>query len=198
MQIHKFPDFVDTGTMNSAGDNANRYLLKIPFYKSPTVRPLCIILKNPSQATTTVSDRTINKVLKYAFQNGYGSVCILNLFPYRSTDPKRLSVFYSSPSFSSVMAQNFMTIFNECQGNDVVFAWGTNTVSKSKVNQLIYDSTILAVSNIVGKCAQKIYFVGTCTSNSINKNCQICSNQCPVRYPLHGLRWKLSYKMMPY
>ncbi len=198
MPIHKYPNFVDKDNIHIHDDNINRYLLKIPFSNFANNRHLCIILKNPSYATTKVSDKTINNVLKYAFQKGYGSICILNLFPYRSTDPSGVSAFYSSPSFSSVMAQNFMTIFNECYGNDVVFAWGTNTISKSKANQLIYDSTILAVSNIVSTCAQKTYFVDSCKSDSVDTYCKSCSSMCLIRYPLHGLRWNASSKMIAY
>lgn len=51
---------------------------------------LTFIMLNPSIADHLKSDPTLNKCLNFAIENNYGSLEIVNLFAYRSTDPKNL------------------------------------------------------------------------------------------------------------
>jgi len=50
------------------------------------------ICLNPSVASDTQDDPTIRKITKFAYAWGYNSVCITNIFAYRSTDPKILTL----------------------------------------------------------------------------------------------------------
>ena len=45
---------------------------------------------NPSTADSTKDDPTLRRCVHFAQSRGYGSVSIVNLFAYRSTDPKVL------------------------------------------------------------------------------------------------------------
>lgn len=47
---------------------------------------------NPSTADEIKNDRTITRCISYAQQWGFGSLCMTNLFAYRSTDPKKLKL----------------------------------------------------------------------------------------------------------
>jgi hypothetical protein len=51
---------------------------------------LTFIMLNPSIADHLKSDPTLNKCLNFAIENNYGSLEIVNLFAYRSNDPKNL------------------------------------------------------------------------------------------------------------
>jgi hypothetical protein len=48
------------------------------------------VMLNPSTADADHDDQTTHKVMGFARCNGFGSIMIENLVPYRSTDPKRL------------------------------------------------------------------------------------------------------------
>lgn len=51
---------------------------------------LVFIMLNPSTATDEVDDPTVAGCMKRGRMWGYGSLTVLNLFQYRSTDPKAL------------------------------------------------------------------------------------------------------------
>ena len=48
------------------------------------------VLLNPSTADAKKNDPTVRKAIGFARYNGFGSIMIENLVPYRSTDPKNL------------------------------------------------------------------------------------------------------------
>lgn len=201
ISFHKYPDFVVRDKIMITESAGKRYSLTIPFANNQCGKKICVILKNPSRATATGSDRTINRVLNYIYSKGYGTVCILNLFPFYSTQSRNVLPFYSNPSFQNVMAQNIATIRKECSGQEVILAWGTDTISMSRSlsnqNHQIYNKTVSRVTNLVTKCASQLYYVDRCHSQSFKCACP-CPNQCKIRYPLHGLRWKQKSVMFPY
>lgn len=53
--------------------------------------PRCLfIMLNPSIADLEVCDRTLDKCIKIAKNNGYGSISVVNLFSYRTSKPEKL------------------------------------------------------------------------------------------------------------
>jgi hypothetical protein len=52
--------------------------------------PLVVIGLNPSTATHLLVDATVRRDIRYARDWGYGGLVKLNLFSYRSTDPREL------------------------------------------------------------------------------------------------------------
>lgn len=48
------------------------------------------IMLNPSKADAESDDPTIRRCIGFAKSWGYGSICVGNLFPFRTTDPKTL------------------------------------------------------------------------------------------------------------
>lgn len=50
------------------------------------------ICLNPSTADETRDDNTIRKCVKFAKLWGYSSMCVTNLFAYRSTDPEAMKL----------------------------------------------------------------------------------------------------------
>jgi hypothetical protein len=56
-------------------------------------KPLVCIGMNPSAAREEYSDRTVNKVIKHAVNNGYDGWIMLNIYPERATNIKDASKF---------------------------------------------------------------------------------------------------------
>jgi hypothetical protein len=54
------------------------------------------IMLNPSTADADVDDPTIRRVINFAKSWNYGGVYVVNLYAFRSTDPKGLTPFYIS------------------------------------------------------------------------------------------------------
>lgn len=181
-RIVSYPQFVDLTSIQSKEIGNYRYWLRIPFSNRLNSKTLCVILKNPSVANKTNCDNTVRKVCNVANHNGYSEVIILNLFPYRSIHAIGVLNFYSKPKFKNIMKRNLSIVQKICKNKDVVFAWGTDTISSTKQCKNIYD---LAIKDVVSVITSKIYYVKSCSCG--NKN---CNGQHPaVRYPLHGLRW---------
>lgn len=51
---------------------------------------VCFVMLNPSTATATIDDPTIRRCMTFAKAWGFGSLLVLNLYPYRATKPKDL------------------------------------------------------------------------------------------------------------
>lgn len=49
------------------------------------------IMLNPSIADGDIDDPTIRRCISYAYDWGYGGLYVVNLIPYRATDPKELN-----------------------------------------------------------------------------------------------------------
>jgi hypothetical protein len=50
-----------------------------------------VLMLNPSKADMLITDRTVMNVTNYIVENGYGSLTVVNLFAFRSTEPKLLN-----------------------------------------------------------------------------------------------------------
>lgn len=82
------PDGDWVGSAIWGGGGKYRYVLRRKFlFGSKT---LAFIMLNPSTATHEKSDPTVTRCEGYARKWGFGELVVLNLFAYRSTDPKAL------------------------------------------------------------------------------------------------------------
>ncbi len=98
-----------------------RYLLTRLF---PEIdgRRVTFIMFNPSTADATEDDPTIRRCIAYARSWGAGSLCVVNLFALRATDPRevRKRAGGSDPRGPD----NLMYVQQACRADDVVCAWG--------------------------------------------------------------------------
>lgn len=177
-----YPDFVDTKNIDENGNTTYRYSLSIPFTNPKGQKgKLFVILKNPSKATSQNADVTVSKVCYVAYNNGYSSVTIFNLFPLRATDATELINFFNSSNYSSEYSKNLDIIVAATNNNDVLFAWGTNTISDKDKYKAIYDN---AIANLINSIApSNKFYVG-----SRNKD----------GYPLHGQCWSHNAGLLVY
>lgn len=89
---------------------------------NPELETLVWIMLNPSTADATQDDPTIRRCMGFARRWGYGGTTVLNLYAYRSTDPKALRSV-ADP----VGPENDETIRGILSGQWLaVAAWGAN------------------------------------------------------------------------
>lgn len=84
--------------------------------------PLVVIGLNPSTADETEDDPTIRRCIGFARAFGCGSLRMLNLFAFRSTDPKGLRKVVDP-----IGPENDVWLKDACRyGSKVVAAWGAH------------------------------------------------------------------------
>ena len=106
-------------------DRRYRYRL----YRSWGDGPFVVFLMfNPSTADAEVDDPTIRKCMGFARQWGFNGISVVNLFAFRSTDPKAIGrMLYSE----AVGTDNDRAILTTCAtAGEVVLAWGCGSHMK--------------------------------------------------------------------
>lgn len=169
--VHHYPEYVDLSSIKTtiSADKKYRYDLHIGL-KNRYDKHLLVILKNPSDATAEHSDHTANQIIKYAFQNNYGNVSILNLFAYRSKDSKVIiKLLYNDNVSEAIGPDNNMYIKKAAAiADDIIVAWG---VPPAKVRER-YDARVEEV----------LYYLSPYQLQYIKRLSQ-------GEYPLHAQVW---------
>lgn len=98
-------------------DERYRYALTITWEDTRPSLTCCGL--NPSVATETADDRTIAKMIRLAKRWGHGSLTMLNLFAFRSTNPKVM--MRAEDPVGPENTPEFMV--SKC-GRDFLCAWG--------------------------------------------------------------------------
>lgn len=79
---------------------------------------------NPSTADEVVNDATVRRCIGYADRWGYGRMVMLNVFAYRTRNPRKLAALDFS---TAVGPENHIHLMREANAADrVVCAWGTH------------------------------------------------------------------------
>ncbi len=79
---------MDKGAIFSE-DRKYRYVLRRTWFPGKSYACFCCLL-NPSTADETIDDPTVRRCIHFAETWGYCGLVMMNLFAFRSTDPKRL------------------------------------------------------------------------------------------------------------
>ena len=118
-------------------DLKNRYLLG----KKGRKTLICCGV-NPSYASPEHLDPTMKKVEYFAEQNGYDSYVMINLYPMRATEPKRLH----KTKDKSIIKHNYQTIEKLLmQGHcDIWAAWGTLIEERTYLQECLAQIVELA------------------------------------------------------
>lgn len=100
-------------------DQAYRYLLVRVWAAGPRV---VFVMLNPSTATETQNDPTVERCERRARSLGFGSFAVTNIFAFRATDPKVMRAV-ADP----VGPQNDAAILQmAAEASRVICAWGTH------------------------------------------------------------------------
>lgn len=83
---------------------------------------LYVFMLNPSEATHDKNDRTISGLIKRAYKMGYGGICVINCFAYRSKSPSEMKQDKDpvGPHNDKIIS---IVLSHEI---DLLCAWGTN------------------------------------------------------------------------
>lgn len=83
--------------------------------------PLVFVMLNPSTADAELDDPTIRRCRRFAADNGYTGIVVVNLYAYRATKPKDLFL-----ADNPIGQENDNYISTAALINDVCCAWGAN------------------------------------------------------------------------
>ena len=80
------------------------------------------VMLNPSTATEVQNDPTVERCERRARTLGFGGFQVINIFAWRSTDPKKMRV-----AKDPIGPDNDKTIMKACRwGDQIIAAWGTH------------------------------------------------------------------------
>lgn len=102
-----------------------RYVLPLNIKTVSNKKILIMILMNPSKANKSESDITVNRVIKYAEEEKYSKLIVLNSLPYMETESEKLK---KSADISKIGIENNLKcikkIVKENDGAKIILAHG--------------------------------------------------------------------------
>lgn len=111
-----------------------RYLLRRTWDHAKP-RALLVML-NPSTADATIDDATIRSCVRLLSGQGYGSMEVVNVFAYRSTDPNELSK--QADPFGPRNHDVVRAAIHRC--DVVICAWGAYPPARQHAVQILNDA----------------------------------------------------------
>jgi len=107
----------------------------------PSGKRALFIMLNPSTATETQNDPTVERCERRSRTLGYGAFRVTNIFAYRATDPKVMRA-----QTDPIGPENMKTIAQSCDwATDIICAWGTHGEHMSQgpaVEKLLRDKRV--------------------------------------------------------
>ncbi|MBW3699331.1 hypothetical protein C2U27_03460 [Bacillus aerophilus] len=140
-----------------------RYLLRVRTLKENDIK-YTFLLMNPSAAVRNKSDRTVNKVIKDAFNDGAGIVDVVNIFPFYETNSKKLGKVLdkiSDTDLDIIQKENLEKIKLSIKssiksGGKVICGWGNRPTKLNKSNMMIYNSNLHCIKNILSEYSEQL------------------------------------------
>lgn len=179
--VYKYKDYVDIDNIKINEETGYRYSLFVPFKNLIKGGNVLVIMRNPSEADKTKSDKTINNVLSF-FHGKCSGVYIANLYPYYETDSTKLKDFINSGVYDIKMKRNskaLESLYKET--NDVIVAWGTNNNTGNKYNNN-YESIVESLLYKLKEANKNIYAMRFVSSKN----------------PWHPRNWEEGFKLELY
>lgn len=132
----------DTPRGSAVFSPCQRYRYSLTREWDPERPRVCFVMLNPSTADETRNDPTIKRCIDFARRWGCGSLEVLNLFAWRSTDPKQLQRVddpIGNPENDRHIARALRS------GEKVVCAWGKDGKLRGRGDAVIYAAECLGV-----------------------------------------------------
>ncbi|TXR78300.1 DUF1643 domain-containing protein [Bacillus sp. BF9-10] len=124
----------------------SRYVLVVKL-NNDNKEAVAVIMKNPSKANKSKSDKTVNNVLKIAYQKGFGKVYILNLYSYYSPDVKNITELIEKNDKKNLEINNSYIRKVMKRVNKIIVGWGTIQAKKSVLQN--YDDRVKSVYELI-------------------------------------------------
>jgi len=96
---------------------------------------ICFLMLNPSTATEIDNDPTIERCQRRAMTMGYGSMIIVNLFPYRMTDSKLLHTV--DDLHGDITLANEKIVDAVTESDMTVCGWGSHALALPRAKEVI-------------------------------------------------------------
>jgi len=134
---------------------------------------VCFVMLNPSTADGTDDDATLRKITAYAKAWGYGSLVVVNLFAWRSREPKALRQRGIDPVGGPVADLHLRAALTESDA--VVCGWGGSVPpsSEARISDVLamiiragHEPMALAVTKS-GAPGHPLYLPGALTPTSL-------------------------------
>jgi hypothetical protein len=152
-----------------------RYRLHVALGEGPA---LTVVLKNPSHADAVRRDPTVGKVEAWARRRGFGSVVYVNLFAYRSPEPRTLNRL---PYEVAVGPDNDATLLAAGMAAALlVAAWG----NPNGIEPHRYARRVAEVTALLSQAATPAWCV--------------VGGWTRLGYPRHGLHWNGEAALLPW
>ena len=169
--VYNYPDFVTDVTLNKT--DTKRYWLKLNIDDTKD-ETIIVILKNPSRANKTISDKTVYNVSQYIFRNrvsnpileDIGTIIILNLIPNYETYSEKLAELEHG-----IISKENLNIIEEltAQHNKVIIAWGNAPKGLKKDYDILRERTL----EILNKNENSVFYVDKLSKQFNPKHGQI-------------------------
>lgn len=108
-----------------------RFLLRRVWNKS--LPQIGFLMLNPSTADERINDPTIERCQRRAIVMGFGSLCIVNLFPIRSTDP---NVLNDCDPYGDIHDANSYITGAAVVSDLLICAWGNHKAAKQRAKDV--------------------------------------------------------------
>lgn len=89
----------------------------------PALPTLAFIMLNPSTASAETDDPTIRRCMEFARRDGYGGICVFNLYAFRATNPKDLKAAAMDDLAELVLTEQWLA-YAATHFTRIVCAWG--------------------------------------------------------------------------
>ena len=179
--VYRYPNFVQNVELEKTDDK--RFWLKLQIDESKK-ESIVVILKNPSRANKTVSDKTVYNVSSYIYHNqdkyealkDIGSIIILNLMPHYQTYSDKLEALKND-----IICDKNLDAINRITSENlkVIIAWGNHPSGLFKE----YEILKTRVMKILSKNSNKVLYVDKLSKTG---------------NPKHGQVWAYKNKLIKY
>ena len=102
-----------------------RYRYRLTRHWDPDARPLAFVLLNPSTADASVDDATIRRCMGFARRDSFGSILVVNLYAFRTTDPRHLKHCPDPDGPENLSYLDEVAEVSRLTSSPVVCGWGT-------------------------------------------------------------------------
>ncbi len=111
-------------------------------------KPLFVIGLNPSTANESKPDNTVTKIMRFAELNNYDSFLMLNLYPQRTSQPKKLDNSINH-EYHRKNLQRISSHLQKYSEINILCAWGENIMIRDYLKKCLGDIIeILNNSNV--------------------------------------------------
>jgi len=110
-----------------------RYLLCRTWDESKPA--ICYLMLNPSTADEKVNDNTIERCQRRATSMGYGTLIIVNIFPYRLTDSRQLNKVQDL--YGDRELANLEIVYAVAKADMTICGWGNHKLAGSRAREIM-------------------------------------------------------------